>query len=265
MKKRTEKGSVIVNGAETQYARFGTGQRNLVIIPGVSLRNVLDSAEGIASAYSMFADDYTVWIFDRRMDMPEGYTVEGMAEDLADAMKAAGIRDAYVFGTSQGGMIAQYIAARCPELVKKAVLGSTAARITDEVRTVMARWAELARRRELRELCADFADRIYSQEFLAKYREFILEFGEFASQEEIERFHIMVEACVGYDIYAELDRISCPVLVIGDKDDKVLGGAASVEIAEKLGCELYMYDGYGHAVYDEAPDYKQRLMDFFSE
>ena len=75
----------------------------------------------------------------------------------------------------------------------------------------------------------------------------------------------MVEACVGYDIYAELDRISCPVLVIGDKDDKVLGGAASVEIAEKLGCELYMYDGYGHAVYDEAPDYKQRLMDFFSE
>lgn len=263
MGNRAKLGSVKVGDVETRYAEFGTGKKDLVILPGISLRNVLDSAESIAAAYSAFAGDHTVRVFDRRNDMPEGYTVEEMAEDTAAAVRAADIKNACFFGTSQGGMLVQYIAARYPELVKKAVLGSTAARITDEVGKLMKKWTELAARGELHELCEDFADRLYSREFLAKYRGLIIEFGELASPDEVSRFRIMAEACRGFDVYGELGRITCPVLVIGSDDDKVLGGAASAEIAEKLGCGLYMYAGYGHAVYDEAPDYKQRLLDFF--
>ena len=38
------------------------------------------------------------------------------------------------------------------------------------------------------------------------------------------------------------------------------------EIAEKLGCPIYLYGGeYGHCVFDEAPDYKQRMYHFFKE
>ena len=37
----------------------------------------------------------------------------------------------------------------------------------------------------------------------------------------------------------------------------------SLDIALALGCELYMYGApYGHAVYDEAPDYKNRIYSF---
>ena len=57
------------------------------------------------------------------------------------------------------------------------------------------------------------------------------------------------------------------MLVIGSNDDNVLGGEASVKIYDKLkdhpGCELYMYDGYGHAVYDLAPDYRERMLNFY--
>ena len=35
------------------------------------------------------------------------------------------------------------------------------------------------------------------------------------------------------------------------------------EIADLLGCELHIYEDYGHAVYDEAPDYKERILEFF--
>ena len=28
------------------------------------------------------------------------------------------------------------------------------------------------------------------------------------------------------------------------------------------GFEIYMYDGYGHAAYDMAPDYKERILEF---
>ena len=31
------------------------------------------------------------------------------------------------------------------------------------------------------------------------------------------------------------------------------------DLAEALGCGLYVYEGYGHAVYDEAPDYLARV------
>ena len=57
------------------------------------------------------------------------------------------------------------------------------------------------------------------------------------------------------------------MLVLGSTDDRVLGGEASEKIAEQLknspDCELVMYEGYGHAAYDLAPDYRERLKTFF--
>ena len=45
---------------------------------------------------------------------------------------------------------------------------------------------------------------------------------------------------------------------------------ASIKMAEKLKaegvpCESYMYEGCGHAVFDELPDYKQRIFDFLEK
>ena len=49
---------------------------------------------------------------------------------------------------------------------------------------------------------------------------------------------------------------------MGGKKDKVVTGEASVEIAEKLGCEIHMYDDLGHASYEEAKDFNKRVYDF---
>ncbi len=62
-----------------------------------------------------------------------------------------------------------------------------------------------------------------------------------------------------------LKKIKCPVFVIGSKADKVLGGGSTEMLAEKLDCKLFIYEGFGHAVYDEAPDYKQKILEFFAE
>ena len=34
------------------------------------------------------------------------------------------------------------------------------------------------------------------------------------------------------------------------------------EIAKKLGCEIFMYDDLGHAAYEEAKDFNQRVYNF---
>ena len=44
----------------------------------------------------------------------------------------------------------------------------------------------------------------------------------------------------------------------------MVSGEASVEIAEKLGCKLHMYDKLGHAAYDEAGDFNKIVLEFFS-
>ena len=52
------------------------------------------------------------------------------------------------------------------------------------------------------------------------------------------------------------------MLVLGAGCDKVVTGEASEEIAEKLGCEIYMYDDLGHAAYEEAKDFNVRIIEF---
>ena len=52
-------------------------------------------------------------------------------------------------------------------------------------------------------------------------------------------------------------------LVLGGVDDKIVTANASVELAQKLGCELHMYDGLGHSAYEEAPDFDKRVKCFF--
>lgn len=54
------------------------------------------------------------------------------------------------------------------------------------------------------------------------------------------------------------------MLVIGGRQDRIVTGEASEEIAGRLGCALYMYEALGHAAYEEAADFNRRVLDFFA-
>ena len=249
---------------EMDYVRFGNGSKNFVIIPGLSVKSVMGSAAAIADAYGMFADGYTVWLFDRRKELPAVYPVKQMADDTAEAMKALGIRDAYIFGASQGGMIALEIAINYPELIKKAVLGSTAAHV-DASGGNLGEWIKKAEAEDIDGLNRSFAEMVYSEGFYQQYKDLILAAGEGTTKEDLARFVILARGTEGFDCRASLSQIRCPVLVLGAGKDRVLGVEGSREIAAALGCEIFVYENYGHAVYDEAPDYKERIMNFFEK
>ena len=48
------------------------------------------------------------------------------------------------------------------------------------------------------------------------------------------------------------------------RQDKVVTGRASEEMAEKLGCQIHMYDSLGHAAYEEAKGFNQIVYDFLN-
>ena len=246
-----------------ECVKFGSGKRSFVIIPGISMKPIKNSAGAIANAYKSFCSNYTVYVFDRRTNMQPGYSVREMARDTAFAMDRFGIKDADIFGASQGGMIAQYIAIDYPSLVHKLVLGSTISRQNKTSLSTFSCWIKFAKEKDFCAINHDMFQKIYSDEFLEKYKSVIPILEKDGSPEECERFEILSKAVLDFDCYDEAKKIKCPVLVLGAKNDKVLSGKGSTEIAEKLGCEIYMYENFGHAVYDEAPDYKERMINFF--
>lgn len=246
------------------HIKFGNGDKNFVIIPGLSIHSIMGLADAIKDAYKIFAEDYTVYVFDRKEDVEEGYSIKDMADDTAAAMKEFGISGAYILGVSQGGMIAQLIAMDYPKLVKKLVLASTLSKSNETFTDMGSRWIELARKKDERELIESFVDNIYSDKTLASYRDVLISSNLGITDKEYERFIILTSACKTFNSYDRLKEIKCPVLVIGAKEDKVVTAKGSEEIADKLGCEIYLYgEGYGHGVYDEAEDYKQRCLEFF--
>lgn len=248
------------------YTVFGSGEKSFVILPGLSIHSVLRSAGAIAQAYKIFSEEYKVYVFDRAEDIQEGYTVRDMAKDTAKAMKALNIRNADVFGASQGGMIAQYLAIDFPELVNKLILGSTLARANESSVKVIGEWIRLAEEKNETKLLESFADAVYSEATLAKCREMLIAVGRGISDEEYRRFIILAKACDGFNCLDELSTVKCPALVIGSEGDRVVTAQGSRELAEALGCEMYLYDeSYGHGVYDEAADYRERCLKFLRQ
>ena len=75
----------------------------------------------------------------------------------------------------------------------------------------------------------------------------------------------MAKSCLTCNTYEELDKITCPIFVIGGGIDQVVGGGASKEIANKLNCEIYLYENWGHAAYEEAKDFNQKVFEFLKK
>lgn len=247
------------------YEKFGQGSKIFVCLPGLSLKSLDTYTDSVRDAFSLFYDDYTLYVFDRKLTPTHGYTVYDMADDTAEAMKKLGLSDCCVFGASQGGMIAQCIALKYPELVSKLALGSSCCRMNSVFNDVVTEWGRLARAKDTQGLNHSFVYNVYSEKTLKVLGSYFMSLNQSYTDEEFERFYTMDEASLGFDIYDKIKNIKCPVLVLGAKQDKVISVQGSYEIAEQTDAELYVYEDYGHAVYDEAPDYRQRLKDFFDK
>ena len=247
------------------YIRFGSGQKTLVMIPGVGdgLKTVKGMALPFAFLYRSLAKDFTVYVFSRRRILSSGMTTRDMAEDLNSAMDALKLSAVSLVGVSQGGMIAQWLAIKHPDKVEKLVLTVTLSRPNATTQDVIARWLAMSDRGDYKGIMLDTAERSYSEKRLKQTRFEYRLLGSIGKPKSFERFQIQAASCVTHNAYDLLDRIVCPTLVIGGKEDKIVTGQASVEMAEKIpDCELRMYDGLGHGLYEEAPDFLKLVSDF---
>ena len=120
----TTHGYVSVNGLNMYYEIHGEGQP-LVLLHGAF------SAIGTSFGKILpeLAETRRVVAFElqahgRTADIDRPMSLEGMADDVAEAIKQLGMEQADIFGYSMGAGVALHLAIRHPEAVRKLVLAS---------------------------------------------------------------------------------------------------------------------------------------------
>ena len=265
MFRNVQNAAVSIGDGTLEYIRFGTGAKALILLPGLGdgLRTVKGTALPMALLYRMFGRAYTVYAFSRRNDPPRGHDTRAMARDVKAAMDSLGISKAAVFGVSMGGMIAQHLAADYPEAVEKLVLTVTCARPNPILRESVGEWIACAESGDHAAFLDSNLRRIYSPGYYRKNKWLIPVIGVLTRPKSYERFFILAEACLTHNAFERLSAIACPTLVVGGEKDLALGGEASRELAGAIpGAQLYLYEQWGHGLYEEAGDFNDVVLAF---
>ena len=244
--------------AGADYIRFGTGERVLVILPGLGdgLKTVKGMALPMWWMYRMFSKAFTVYLFSRKADLPQGYTTREMAHDLKETMDALGIQKASVLGVSMGGMIAQWLAIDYPETVEKLILAVTSSKPNPILEDAVTEWIHQAAAGDHTALMESNLKKIYSPAYCRKNGWMIPLIGRLTKPKSYHRFLVLAEACLKHNAFPFLSQIRVPTLVIGGELDQALGVAASHELADAIpNAQRKIYPQWGHGLYEEAPDF----------
>ena len=233
-----------------------------------------DTVESWQAQIDDFSDGYHVIAPDNRgagrsPDIPEGFTVDDMADDAAAVLRAYAKSPAHVAGFSGGGMTAQALAIRHPDLVKSLVLNGTFPRIDPYGRRMIDGWLLLARHAESPEHFFElFSYFILTQRAhqIGFADEWIREAATFPYQQSYETVRRYADALYASDLRADLHRIKAPTLVIHGGADITNPVDNGREIASAIpNSEFVLLEGEAHQPFQEVPErWNAIVRDFLS-
>jgi pimeloyl-ACP methyl ester carboxylesterase len=216
---------------------------------------------------------FQVIYFDNRgtglSDKPDTlYTIPSMADDAAGLLRHLGIRQACVFGVSMGGMIAQELVLRQPQMVRRLVLGCTSC---GGPQAFLAPLEVLAQLIHPPDMSLEEAVRrqwtvMFSPKFLETQQEFLDVLTQralcYPAPPHTSLRHLM--AMQRFNTYGRLGIITTPTLVMTGTDDVIVPPANSLLLATRIhGAYLESLTHTGHGFFWEVPREVVALLDKF--
>ena len=189
------------------------------------------------------------------------YTIEDLADQAADVLRAQNIFKVHVAGISLGGLIAQRLAAANPEMVDRLVLIDTTPRYTDELRGMWAIRAKSARDQGPISLIEGLLPIWFTPAALAKNATDVRYVRDALARCPVEGYALACEALAAADLRADAARIASPTLVMCGDDDIPSFRDAANWLAEHIGkARLAWVTGARHASVLEQPAQALRLL-----
>jgi pimeloyl-ACP methyl ester carboxylesterase len=190
----------------------------------------------------------------------EPYTIVDLADDAAEVMRLLGVKRTHVIGISLGGYVSLQLAIRHPELVEKLVLVSTSAGGATHVQPgpeMLAMLGGSSGHQEAGELARTIYTSITGPGFAEGHPEAIENIAQIARYRRVRApaYFRQLQAAMGHDATAGLERITAPTLVIhGDADPLVLPANGDYLARHIPGANQIVYHNVGHVPIIEVPE-----------
>jgi 3-oxoadipate enol-lactonase len=189
-------------------------------------------------------------------DKPESlYTVEQMADDASNLLKALDLPKARVFGVSMGGMIAQELALRHPEQVEKVVLGCTmpggpnCRHAPPEIGQKLMEGTKIMAA-DLDKGLDIFMSLGFPEDFIRTHpelKDLLREERSTFPQTPPETADRTMPGLMSFNSYDRLSQIKCPVLIVHGDQDLLIPVENAHIIKDRIPqAELYIIPGAGH-------------------
>ncbi|WP_433204233.1 alpha/beta fold hydrolase [Nocardia sp. CA-107356] len=239
------------DGARIAYQSAGAGSPLLLLGGQANNHHWWDAIRAdFETAHRTVSLDYRGTGDSDKPDIP--YSTLGFAEDAIAVLDDLGIESAAVYGTSMGGRVAQWLAARFPDRVHALVLGCTspgsrhAVERGPQVRESLAQPDPTAARQALLEL-------MYTPAYLAGTSGPFNTLGDPTMPAYAKRRHLY--ASNKHDAWDVLPDIAVPTLVVHGTDDRFNPAANAPLLAERIpDARLELIPGARHAYFDEFRD-----------
>lgn len=187
-------------------------------------------------------------------------TIESMATDALGLMDALNINQAHILGHSMGGMIAQEIALKFPERVKKLILcstscgGSKAEMSSIDTQKILTK---LSFKGHTRKLVEEAMPHIFTKKFMDENPEFM--------EKKIDdiliiptgptTFKAQMGSWMRYTSCRKLKNLNIPTLIMHGKQDILVPPGNAELLAEKiLTAETIFFGSNAHLIHTEEPD-----------
>lgn len=197
---------------------------------------------------------FRVLTVSHRHPVEPGVTTRDLADDAAAFVEATVDAPIVVVGHSMGGMVAQWLAARRPDLVRHLVLTATLARPVPGFREVLRRWEAMVVGHRWREFAASANEAAYTGSELLR-RRLLLRLGRPPSVPHlVDRHRALTAACLSHDTTAVLGEVRCPTLVLAGEVDRLVPPVASRALAAAIpGADYEELPGLAHGFPEQAP------------
>ncbi|MCU1454098.1 MAG: alpha/beta hydrolase fold protein [Acidimicrobiales bacterium] len=181
-------------------------------------------------------------------------TPDDLVDDVSAVVAAAGFDAVHLLGFSLGGMIAQAVAVRRPELVRSLVL----------VSTCMPPTASRGGAPRAQPSPDAHVTRAFSESFRASHAEFLASYRAMANENRARGFTALAPALRDAASADQLGELTVPTLVIHADDD----AAIPIRLGERLAAaipsaRLQRFAGCGHSVHIERPTELNELVGSF--